>query len=53
VVDVILIGKDIDNIYITWPVEKAEELIKKKIKTLVYDSDEGYQPKSSSILIYV
>ena len=52
VVDVTLIGTDIDNSYLARLVGKAEELIKKKIRTLVYDTDEGYQPVIPSLLIY-
>ena len=52
VVDVVLIGSDIENSYLARLVEKAEELIKKKIRTLVYDTDEGYQPVIPSLLIY-
>ena len=52
VVDVTLIGTDIDNSYLARLVEKAEELIKKKIRTLVYDTVEGYQPVIPSLLIY-
>ena len=52
IVDVTLIGKYIDNSYLALLVEKAEELINRKIRTLVYYSDEDYHPEHPSLLIY-
>ena len=52
VVDVTLIGKDIDNSYLARLVEKAEELIGKKIRTLTYESGENVEIGFPRLLIY-
>ena len=52
VVDVTLIGKDIDNSYLARLVEKAEELIERKIRTLTYESDEYVEIGFPRLLIY-
>ena len=52
VVDVTLIGKDIDNSYLARLVEKAEELIGRKIRTLTYESDENIEIGFPRLLIY-
>lgn len=52
VVDVTLIGKDIDNSYLARLVEKAEELIGKKIRTLTYESSENVEIGFPRLLIY-
>lgn len=52
VVDVTLIGKDIDNSYLARLLEKAEELIGRKIRTLTYDSDENIEIGFPRLLIY-
>lgn len=52
VVDVTLIGTDIDNSYLARLVEKAEELIGRKIRTLTYESDEHVEIVYPSLLIY-
>ncbi len=52
VVDVTLIGKDIDNSYLARLVEKAEELIGRKIRTLTYESDEYVEIGFPRLLIY-
>lgn len=52
VVDVTLIGKDIDNSYNARLVEKAEELIGRKIRTLTYESDEDVEIGRPNLLIY-
>lgn len=52
VVDVTLTGKDIDNIYLARLVEKAEELIGRKIRTLTYESDESIEIGFPRLLIY-
>lgn len=52
VIDVTLIGNDIDNSYLARLVEKAEELIGKKIRTLVYASNEQFDISNSRLLIY-
>ena len=52
VVDVTLIGKDIDNSYLARLVEKAEELIGRKIRTLTYESEESIEIGFPKLLIY-
>ncbi len=52
IVDIVLIGDDIDPVYLTKLVEKAEELIDKKIRTLVYDPNETFEIESPKLLIY-
>ncbi len=52
VVDVTLIGTDIDNSYLARLVEKAEELIGRKIRTLTYESDEHVKVEFPRLLIY-
>lgn len=52
VVDVTLIGTDIDNSYLARLVEKAEELIGRKIRTLTYESDESIEIGFPRLLIY-
>ena len=52
VVDVTLIGKDIDNSYLARLVEKVEELIGRKIRTLTYESDEDVEIGYPRLLIY-
>ena len=52
VVDVTLIGRDIDNSYLARLVQKAEELIGRKIRTLTYDSDDKVEVGHPSLLIY-
>ena len=52
VVDVTLIGTDIDNSYLARLVEKAEELIGRKIRTLTYESDEYVEIGFPRLLIY-
>ena len=52
VIDVTLIGTDIDNSYLARLVKKAEELVGRKIRTLTYESyakDEVIHPR---LLIY-
>ncbi|MBL6730005.1 MAG: winged helix-turn-helix transcriptional regulator [Bacteroidia bacterium] len=52
VVDVTLIGRDIDNSYIARLVEKAEVLIGRKIRTLTYESDVNVELGFPRLLIY-
>ena len=52
VVDVTLIGKDIDNSYLARLVEKVEELIGRKIRTLTYESDEDVEIGYPRLMIY-
>jgi DNA-binding transcriptional ArsR family regulator len=52
VVDVTLIGRNIDNSYIAGLVEKAEKLIARKIRTLVYLPKDKFELSNPSILIY-
>ena len=52
VVDVTLIGKDIDNSYLARLVEKAEELIGRKIRTLTYETEVNVEIGFPRLLIY-
>ena len=52
VVDVTLIGTDIDNSYLARLVQKAEELIEKKIRTLTYSDIEESKIEKPHLLIY-
>lgn len=52
VVDVTLIGTDIDSSYLARLIQKAEELIGKKIRTLVYNSKEEVKYIMPLLLIY-
>ena len=52
VVDVTLIGKDIDKSYLARLVERAEELIGRKIRTLTYESEESIEIGFPRLLIY-
>ena len=52
VVDVTLIGRDIDNSYLARLVQKAEELVGKKIRTLTYDSNDIVELSHPSLIIY-
>lgn len=52
VVDVTLIGTGIDNSYLTKLVSKAEKLIDRKIRTLVYKTHEDVSIEEPKLLIY-
>ncbi|MCR9132611.1 MAG: ArsR family transcriptional regulator [bacterium] len=52
VVDVTLIGADIDNSYLTKLIQKAEELIGKKIRTLTYEAVDKELVQYPNLLIY-
>ncbi len=52
VVDVTLIGRDIDNSYLAKLVQKTEELVGRKIRTLTYETDENVELGFPRLLIY-
>lgn len=51
-IDITLTGSDIDRMYLARLVEKAETLIGKKIRTVVYDTREDPELPDPSMLIY-
>lgn len=52
VVDVTLVGTDIDNSYLARLVQKTEDLVGRKIRTLVYSSNDEFDISYPSLLIY-
>ena len=52
VVDVTLVGTDIDNSYLAKLVQKTEELVGRKIRTLTYDSNDIVELSHPNLLIY-
>lgn len=52
VVYVTIIGNNIDSTYLTNSVEKAEQLIGRKIRTLVYEQNQDYVIKEPKLLIF-
>jgi DNA-binding transcriptional ArsR family regulator len=52
IVDITLIGDKIDSGYLTKLVEKAEKLIDRKIRTLVYETNEEISMQDPKLLIY-
>lgn len=52
VVDIVLIGEHIDSVYLLRLVEKAEKLISRKIRTLVYSTYEKIELGNPKLLIY-
>ena len=52
IVDITLIGNNIDARYLTKLVNKAEKLIDRKIRTLVYNAGEEAQIEEPKLLIY-
>ena len=52
IVDVTIIGEDIDSTYLAKLVEKAEELIERKIRTLVYEPGNDYKIEEPKLLIF-
>lgn len=52
IVDVTIIGEDIDSTYLTKLVEKAEKMIDRKIRTLVYQSNDDFKIEDPKLLIY-
>ena len=52
IVDVTIIGHDIDNAYLARLIEKAEVLAGRKIRPLVYSPDEDFTIEEPRLLIY-
>ncbi|MCP9292299.1 hypothetical protein [Gracilimonas sediminicola] len=52
IVDVTIIGKNIDSTYLTKLVAKAEDLIGRKIRTLVYQPSEVFEIEQPRLLIF-
>jgi hypothetical protein len=52
IVDVTIIGKNIDSTYLTKLVAKAEDLIDRKIRTLVYEPDDDFEIEEPRLLIF-
>jgi len=52
IVDVTIIGKSIDSTYLAKLVDKAGELIDRKIRTLVYEPDESFEIEQPNLLIF-
>lgn len=52
IVDVTLIGKNIDHSYLAVLTDKAEALIQRKIRTLVYEPDDSYVIEKPRLLIF-
>lgn len=52
IIDITLIGNDIDASYLAELVEKAEELISRRIRTLVFRADEEFVIEEPRLLIY-
>ena len=52
IVDVTIIGKNFDSTYLANLVEKAEKLIDRKIRTLVYETGNDYKIEEPKLLIF-
>lgn len=52
IVDVTIIGNNIDSTYLATLVEKAENLIDRKIRTLVYEPGDDYEIEKPRLLIF-
>lgn len=52
IIDITLIGKNIDGAYLTKLVQKAEDLIERRIRTLVFQSGEDFVVEEPRLLIY-
>ena len=52
IVDVTIIGEAIDTIYLAELVEKAEKVIDKKIRTLVYEPEDAVEIEGAKLLIF-
>lgn len=52
IIDITLIGKEIDSGYLSELVQKAEKLIERRIRTLVYDANEEFAIEEPKLLIY-
>lgn len=52
IIDIVLIGENIDTSYLSKLVAKAEDLLNKKIRTLVYNPEENFEIEPPKLLIY-
>jgi DNA-binding transcriptional ArsR family regulator len=52
IIDVTLIGKKIDSAYLAELVQKAERMINKRIRTLVYEPDAEFEIEEPKLLVY-
>ncbi|WP_421775369.1 winged helix-turn-helix domain-containing protein [Gracilimonas sp.] len=52
IVDVTIIGNKIDSTYLATLVEKAENLIDRKIRTLVYNTEDDFEVEEPRLLIF-
>lgn len=52
IVDVTIIGEDIDTQYLAKLVEKAEDLISRRIRTLVYEPNDKIEIEEPKLLIF-
>tara|TARA_R100000908_G_scaffold52911_2_gene28255 strand:+ start:11477 stop:12013 length:537 start_codon:yes stop_codon:yes gene_type:complete len=52
IVDITIIGENIDSTYLTKLVEKAENLIDRKIRTLVYEPSDDFEIEQPRLLIF-
>lgn len=52
IIDITLIGKNIEEAYLSKLTKRAEKLIGRKIRTLTYDSKEDFVLESPNLLIY-
>lgn len=52
IIDITLIGKNIEEPYLSKLTKRAEKLIGRKIRTLTYDSKEDFVLESPNLLIY-
>ena len=52
IIDITLIGNNIDSTYLAKLIEKAEKLIARKIRTLVYEPEDEYQIEEPRLLIF-
>lgn len=52
IIDVTLIGKNIDSAYLAELVEKAEGMINKRLRTLVHEPDSEFEIEKPKLLVY-
>lgn len=52
IIDIVLIGENVDTAYLSKLVAKAENLLKKKIRTLVYKPVEDFEINKPRLLIF-
>ncbi|MEX2640668.1 MAG: hypothetical protein WD266_08260 [Balneolales bacterium] len=52
VIDITLIGKDVDRPYLTNLIQKSETLVTRKIRCLVYEPDEKFVLEEPFLLVY-